>query len=286
MPLTIRQRIFLLIILVTLVCSAIAGVTIVTLYRTAVESERARLMAMTHAQAQLMEAIARFDERFSAHDHPDGAAGATLSQILDAHRHHTEFGRTGELTLARRENDRIVWLLPLRHTQSGHPNSPITDRLAQPMRLALTGNSGTVIGRDYRGEMVLAAYRHVAPLGLGLVSKIDLEEIRAPFVRAGVLTGVIGLGVIALSRLLLFWIRQPIIERLEESEAYTRAILTHAADGIITADETGTIQTFNATAERIFLYPAADVIGKNLGMLMPAPDNEAHRGYIETYLKT
>ena len=43
---------------------------------------------------------------------------------------------------------------------------------------------------------------------------------------------------------------------------------------------------FNQSAERIFGYPAAQVVGKNVNMLMPAPYREEHDEYIQRYLAT
>ena len=284
---TIRQQIFLLLVILTMACSAMAGVSITLLYQAAFEEERIRLTEITQSQARLMEAVARFDARFSTQDHPAGAQGATLSQIIDAHSTNKGFGRTGEMTLGRREGEDIVWVLRHRHLELENPQPiPFAGNLAEPMRLALSGKSGTIVGLDYRGETVLAAYEPVKALNLGLVSKIDLQEIRAPFIQAGSITIVVGLGIITLGSFLLFRISHPIITRLESSEAHTRAIIAYAADGIITANESGTIETFNTTAERIFWFMASEVIGKNLSILMPKPESEHHQEYIAHYLQT
>jgi two-component system sensor kinase FixL len=73
---------------------------------------------------------------------------------------------------------------------------------------------------------------------------------------------------------------------LAESDQRHRAIVDHAAEGIVTIDEEGIIDSFNAAAERIFGYTANQVIGKNVRMLIPAPHNEHHDGYVSRYVKT
>jgi len=284
---TIRHRIFSLILILTLAGLAVACATIFLLYQAAFEEEAARLSEITNTQARLIEAVARFDQLYSAKDHPQGSTGATLSQIIDAHKPNNGFGQTGEMTLARQEGDQIIWIVSHRHFDFDKPQPvPMAGPLAEPMQLALSGQSGIIVGLDYRGETVLAAHQPIALLNIGLVTKIDLQEIRLPFIQAGGLTAGVGLGIIMLCGFLLFRVNNPIVGRLEESEARTRAIVDHAADGIITANEGGTIETFNATAERMFLYHAREVIGQDIGILIPKPENEQHQGHIAAYLRT
>lgn len=73
---------------------------------------------------------------------------------------------------------------------------------------------------------------------------------------------------------------------LRESEAKMRAILETAVDGIVTIDENGIVEVFNPAAEHLFGYPADEIIGKNVKLLMPSPYHEEHDDYIQSYLET
>jgi two-component system sensor kinase FixL len=69
-------------------------------------------------------------------------------------------------------------------------------------------------------------------------------------------------------------------------EAHLASILDTVPDAMIVIDERGIVQSFSSAAERLFGYTAAEVIGKNIKMLMPSPYREDHDGYIERYLRT
>ncbi|XZG71003.1 PAS domain S-box protein [Chitinibacteraceae bacterium HSL-7] len=56
-----------------------------------------------------------------------------------------------------------------------------------------------------------------------------------------------------------------------------------SAVGTITIDEQGQIRSFDAVSERIFGYTQAEVDGRNVSMLMPAPYQEEHDGYLKRF---
>jgi PAS domain-containing protein len=226
------ERVLLLILIMAIVCAAGVTVAVAMLYNTAMQGQRARLVDTAQSQARFIEAVARFDAAEST-DYPGGSIAATLSQIREACSAHQWHGKTGEFTLARREGDKIVFLI--RHRFHQHEGdvcnaewAPSGRTLAEPMRRALSGLCGTMIGPDYRGETVLAAYEPVHELDWGIVSKIDLAEIRAPFVKAALIAFGFAAVLLAIGAPLFIRITRPILENVRRSEARYRSIFESA----------------------------------------------------------
>jgi two-component system sensor kinase FixL len=79
---------------------------------------------------------------------------------------------------------------------------------------------------------------------------------------------------------------QPTTERPPEAEAHLRSILATVPDAMVVIDESGLILSFSAAAEKMFAYSEAEVVGKNVKMLMPNPDRDRHDQYLTNYLTT
>lgn len=75
-------------------------------------------------------------------------------------------------------------------------------------------------------------------------------------------------------------------DALRESEARVQAIVNAAVDGILMICEKGIVELFNPAAEAIFGYKAAEVLGKNVKLLMPEPYHREHDTYLNNYLMT
>lgn len=70
------------------------------------------------------------------------------------------------------------------------------------------------------------------------------------------------------------------------ADAELRALFAAAVDAIVVTDEKGKILAFSRSAEKLFGYCAADVIGKPVEMLMPEPHRTNHAEYMRRYLET
>ena len=269
------KHIILLVLIMAGVALVVGATSIGVLFGTAMEQQRNRLEETAQSQARLMEAVARFNKRYS--DYPGGPREATIAQIKDANDRFRlrGLGETGEFTLAYRDRDAIAFLLAHKHVTGDQPTSvPFASELAEPMRRALSGRSGTVVGPDYDGHTVLAAYEPVAELGLGIVAKIDIEEVRAPFVRAGWIVFAVAAVVIASGTVLFFKASEPMIRSIRESEVRYREMFENMASGAAVYEAVGggadfVFRDFNRAGEKSEHIGRDQLIGKRLTEAFP-----------------
>lgn len=259
------------VIVMALIIVVLFAATFNSLYTTSYNSNLERLNEAVNGQARLIESVAKFDALHSQDAHPEGSFGATLSQIAESQSKSSGIGDTGEFTLARLENESLVYLLPFRHKQGANSNriTPGNTR-STAMHQAALGHSGTMVGLDYRGVEVVAAYTHMKQLNLGLVAKMDLTEVRAPFIKAGVFVGVVGLTLIVIGGFLLVYFSQPVFRELEERERRFRDLIEWSIQGIAVVD---------SNAKPVFANQAfADIYG------FGSPDDILTQGELTSFV--
>ncbi len=63
--------------------------------------------------------------------------------------------------------------------------------------------------------------------------------------------------------------REQAEDRLRREEACAKSVLNGVVEAVITVDEGGLVESFNAAAERIFGYTESDISGRSVSLLMP-----------------
>jgi PAS domain S-box-containing protein len=261
-----RNRIFILIAIFTTITILVTGIAIYTLYRVAINGQRDRLTDIIERQSSLIETIAHLGMRYGKKS-PDDIEKFTLMHLQEAK--YERLGRTGEITIAHKEGDQIVYILARRYKDvvSLQPIS-FNSRLAEPMRYALSGRSGTVVGLDYRGEKVIAAYKYITLLNIGITAKIDFSEIRDPFIQAGIISGAIAIVAIIFGAVLFIRISNPMILQLAESEKKYRQLIETLQEGIWAIDKDGCTTFVNPRMAEMLGYDSSEMLGKHLFSFM------------------
>ena len=83
-----------------------------------------------------------------------------------------------------------------------------------------------------------------------------------------------------------FFVVRPLQNALELESIKSHKILEMAAEGVVSMDTGGKVLSFNRAAQKIFGYSEAEVLGKDVSMLMPAEHREQHGEYLSRYLQT
>ena len=168
------------------------------------------------------------------------------------------------------------------HQSPSYKRLPIVDQI-----LGMEDRKGTFSGD---GNITTFARLEVQPKGRGpfIVAALQVEEsaLKAAATRTLNDTFLTGLLVLAISIVLAYFVSKRFSEALIESEARAQAVLNTVIDGIITIDPNGTVLSYNHACETIFQYEAAEVIGRNVKMLMTERYSAAHDGYLSQYQRT
>src|SRR5215471_16499110 len=128
----------------------------------------------------------------------------------------------------------------------------------------------------------------VMGLGAGVFFVADARQFVAADVVNGLVFALVGFAVSWRGAILYRFrrIAHTSTQDAEARSAHLQSILDSIPDAMVVINERGLIQSFSSAAERLFGFSAAEVLGKNVKILMPSPYREDHDGYIERYLRT
>ena len=200
-------------------------------------------------------------------------------------------GKTGEMGMCLPQSNHLICFPQFRNPKVFKVKRVSVNGKSTPMGIAVQGKSGIFKGLDYRGHNVIAAYAPLTATGLGIVVKKDTEELFQS-IREQLQWGIPLLLLLAIvgAALLRTQVR-PIAARLLRSEREAlekelriRTVVEGVAEGIITLDENGIIESFNGGASLLFGYSAEEVLGKSIQRLMPANMRAAHEAGMKRYL--
>ncbi|WP_315925531.1 PAS domain S-box protein [Mesorhizobium sp. SP-1A] len=114
--------------------------------------------------------------------------------------------------------------------------------------------------------------------------------------RGDLLQNVIELAVYVITGLFIIWMGGMLhrasraIDKaqatLKAREAHLRTLFDTTPDATVVIDAHGAITSFNKAAIRQFGYSEAEVLGRNVNVLMPEPYRTEHDDYINRYLST
>ncbi|MBI1831293.1 MAG: PAS domain S-box protein, partial [Planctomycetes bacterium] len=79
-------------------------------------------------------------------------------------------------------------------------------------------------------------------------------------------------------------VRDVTAQRREEESL--RSIVGHSVDAIFTINEQGIIQSSGGAVQKIFDHCCCDLVGQNISILMPSPQQGEHDSYLRNYLRT
>jgi len=133
-----------------------------------------------------------------------------------------------------------------------------------------------IAGMHYTG---MAAARFIGQLPPGSTPGPGSEFLALAI---SLITVALTIFVVAANGLLRY---RALFFQLSQSESWMRALLTTTVDGVVTVDRDGTIHEFNPSAERIFGWRRAEIIGRNIVLLMADPERSQRDGLLH-FLRT
>ena len=248
------RRIFFVVAMLLMVTS---GLLLYWLYLGSIDREKLRLMDLALVHVQQLEAMSEIAE-----GEPDKASdflpkADRIQTIFHSQPKTHRFGQSGKILLLE-EADRSFGI-------------------------NISGQSTSALLSDETGRKFLMAYVPLAGHSIGVAATIDLQELQLPYWQSGVGIEIMELLAMLLGGVFIFYRKDSGPQNIQDNEATIRAIVASAGEGIVTFNECSIIETFNETAEAMFLYDMDEIIGKPFQSLLVSSDRDTCDTFLLTY---
>ena len=250
-------------VVLTVLAVLLMGLISTIQYESEIEEYREYLTGKVEAHARLIDIIRalQVDPSLPAAERRE----RVVEQLRQRYPNATLIGETGAFVLGYRDGDRIRFMREVSHGAIAPPDSvPWGEGIAKPMELALSGQTGTIIANDFRGERVIAAYQPLPSMQVGVVGKVDLAELRGEYLSQALFTAFLAALITSLGGAGLLRWQVGVLRRVEAKEAHQRALLESAGDGILGTSSDGTIIWSNGAAAGIFECEPDEMCGHNV----------------------
>ncbi len=171
-------------------------------------------------------------------------------------------------------------------TEHNRPALPLSQRpLTHMATAAARGERGIDLEgyRDYRGVPVVGAWLWNEKMGFGMTTEQDVADAYQPLhIFRTLLYSFALFTALLLTGLVVMSARSR--AQLKRSQTRVQGLVDTLADGVVVINHKGIIDSINPAVEKLFGYKAAELIGQNVSILMPAPDREQHDGYIRNHV--
>lgn len=252
----IKYTPYYLIALLSINMLIVAIVSIGLLYTTGFQRQQNRLLDLVAAQSVMINIIAHQaltdSNKTLLNNVTEEVSANFIRKISSTYPSYGTIGRTGEFVLVKRHDTSIRFILKPRYFNDNSQLSvPWKSTFAEPMRRALRGEQGVDTLLDYRGTKVLAAYAPISELGWGLVAKIDINEIRTPYIKASKYALFFTL-ILAVVGSIVFWLfLNPLVKEIEDSRQFNRLLISKSPIGLLLCDINGDIVDANQSFLKI-----------------------------------
>ncbi len=299
-----RSWLIYLCITMSLVWLLVLVASLLITYRIFIDGQERKLLELAESHVELIEAEESLDLDSGSEGVSFEVREATLNRVRRAYSNIPPSDNASAYLIARESNGRIQFLASnVQNTSTLPTDIRIAEHPELPMARAIRGENGSLVGDDWRGVRVLAAYRHLDFLGAGLVVSMELQAARAPFVRAGTIVFFVSIALMLTGIYTFLRLSTPIMEimgrksrelqhlvdeqtqELKKSETQFREIIESSPNTIVIVNRKGTIEIVNKTLCQLTGYEPDELIGEPIEKLVPENAHTRHVGHVAAFMK-